>query len=368
MANPYTYTGYDATESARLASLWVAATAKTFWKSPAFGLSPNPLPAAFAAWGEVSERAFQRLTVKPDWGITSVVSGGRDCLVSVETVRKLPFGRLLEFKVKRPAKSRPKVMLIAPMSGHYATLLRNTVISLLPDCDVLITEWRNARNVPVSQGKFDVEDFTKHLVDFFKVSGPQTHVIAVCQPVPLTLAAVGWLAQHEPSAQPASMTLIGGPVDPDANRTEVTDFGRRVTMGQLTAPKSGSDCSRRDGVPDIPPTTASASHPAASARYEPGASSVAGAAARRVCAGTNGIPNRPRQDQPVTARTARPRLPGLHTSPPCCSSGPRSGRSPDRSARRHASVAKHLESGASTLSSPAWLFPFRCKRKKPTGC
>ncbi|MCO5134432.1 MAG: polyhydroxyalkanoate depolymerase [Phyllobacteriaceae bacterium] len=233
MANPYTYTGYDATESARLASLWVAATAKTFWKSPAFGLSPNPLPAAFAAWGEVSERAIQRLTVKPDWGITSVVSGGRDCLVSVETVRKLPFGRLLEFKVKRPAKSRPKVMLIAPMSGHYATLLRNTVISLLPDCDVLITEWRNARNVPVSQGKFDVEDFTKHLVDFFKVSGPQTHVIAVCQPVPLTLAAVGWLAEHEPAAQPASMTLIGGPVDPDANRTEVTDFGSRVTMGQL---------------------------------------------------------------------------------------------------------------------------------------
>ncbi|MCB1386820.1 MAG: polyhydroxyalkanoate depolymerase, partial [Nitratireductor sp.] len=233
MANPYTYTAYDATESTRLASLWVAATAKALWKQPVFGLSANPLPATFAAWGEVSERAIQRLTVKPDWGITSVVSGGRDCLVSIEPVKTLSFGRLLHFNVKRPQKDRPKVMLIAPMSGHYATLLRNTVVSLLPDCDVYITEWRNARNVPVSAGKFDVEDFTKHLIEFFRHTGSDTHVIAVCQPVPLTLAAIAWLAEHEPASQPRTMTLIGGPVDPDANRTEVTDFGRRVTMGQL---------------------------------------------------------------------------------------------------------------------------------------
>ena len=81
------------------------------------------------------------------------------------------------------------------MSGHYATLLRNTVTSLLPNCDVFITEWRNARNVPVSEGKFDIEDFTMHLVDFFRELGPKTHVIAVCQPVPLTLAAVAWLVR-----------------------------------------------------------------------------------------------------------------------------------------------------------------------------
>jgi len=221
------------TESMRLSNLWLGATAKAFWSNPAFGLAANPLPATFAAWGEVSERAFQRLAVKPDWGIDSVVTSGRDYLVSIETILEKPFGRLLEFKVKRPAVKRPKVLLVAPMSGHYATLLRNTVSSLLPNCDVLITEWRNAKNVPVSAGKFDVEDFTLHMIDFIREVGPSTHVIAVCQPVPLTLAAVGWLAQNEPKSQPASMTLIGGPVDPDANPTEVTDFGRRVTMGQL---------------------------------------------------------------------------------------------------------------------------------------
>lgn len=233
MTTPYTFTAYDLTETIRLNSQWMGATAKTFWSNPIFGLTANPLPATFAAWGEVSERAFNRLSVKPDWGIDSVVSGGKDYLVNVNTILDRPFGQLLEFRVRRPDADRPKVLLIAPMSGHYATLLRNTVNSLLPNCDVMITEWRNARNVPVSQGKFDIEDFTMHLVDFFREAGPNTNVIAVCQPVPLTLAAVAWLSEHEPQSLPASMTLIGGPVDPDANPTEVTDFGNRVTMGQL---------------------------------------------------------------------------------------------------------------------------------------
>jgi poly(3-hydroxybutyrate) depolymerase len=225
---------HDLTESARLTGKWMGATAQTFWGNPIFGLAANPLPAAFVAWGEVTERALDRLVAKPDWGIDAVVSEGRDHLVKIETQLELPFARLMHFNVNRePDPARPKVLLIAPLSGHYATLLRKTVISLLPDCDVYITEWRNARNVPVSAGKFDVEDFTKYLTTFFKELGPDTHVIAVCQPVPLALVATAWLAEHEPKAQPASLTLIGGPVDPDANPTEVTDFGNRVTMGQL---------------------------------------------------------------------------------------------------------------------------------------
>jgi poly(3-hydroxybutyrate) depolymerase len=119
------------------------------------------------------------------------------------------------------------------MSGHYATLLRKTVISLLPDCEVYVTDWHNARDIPVSAGKFDVEDYTLYLVDFLKELGADTHVIAVCQPVPLALAATAYLAEEDPKAQPRSLTLIGGPVDPEANPTEVTDFGRSVTMGQL---------------------------------------------------------------------------------------------------------------------------------------
>ena len=119
------------------------------------------------------------------------------------------------------------------MSGHYSTLLRSTVISLLPDADLYITDWHNARDIPVSAGKFDIEDYTLYLVDFLRELGPDTHVIAVCQPAPLALAATAYLADEDPDAQPRSLTLIGGPVNPDATPTDVTDFGRRVTMGQL---------------------------------------------------------------------------------------------------------------------------------------
>jgi poly(3-hydroxybutyrate) depolymerase len=126
-----------------------------------------------------------------------------------------------------------KILLIAPMSGHYATLLRSTVSSLLPDTDVYVTDWHNARDIPVSAGKFDIEDYTLYLVDFMRHLGPDTHVIAVCQPAPLALAATAYLAAEDPDAQPRSLTLIGGPIDPDAAATDVTDFGRRVTMGQL---------------------------------------------------------------------------------------------------------------------------------------
>jgi poly(3-hydroxybutyrate) depolymerase len=103
----------------------------------------------------------------------------------------------------------------------------------MADCEVYVTDWHNARDIPMSEGKFDVEDYTLYLVVFMRELGPDTHVVAVCQPVPLTLAAVAYLAEDDPSAQPRSMTLIGGPVDPEANHTDVTDFGRTVTMGQL---------------------------------------------------------------------------------------------------------------------------------------
>jgi poly(3-hydroxybutyrate) depolymerase len=140
---------------------------------------------------------------------------------------------LVQFFVRRRAPMARKILLVAPMSGHYATLLRSTVASLLPDADVFVTDWANARDIPVSAGKFDVEDYTLYLVEFMRALGPDTHVIAICQPAPLTLAATAYLAGEDPDAQPRSLTLIGGPIDPDAAATDVTDFGRRITMGQL---------------------------------------------------------------------------------------------------------------------------------------
>lgn len=225
---------YDLMETVRNTNQWLGASALAMASYPAFAMFPNPALSWMAAWGEVTERTFSRMVVKPDWNIPPFVdSTGQDRLVEIEHVIERDFGDLIHFRVPDRTDTKRRVLLVAPMSGHYATLLRSTVISLLPDCDVYVTDWHNARDIPVSAGKFDIEDYTLYLVDFMRELGPDTHVIAVCQPAPLTLAATAYLAEQDPSAQPRTLTLIGGPIDPSAAPTEVTDFGHAVTMGQL---------------------------------------------------------------------------------------------------------------------------------------
>lgn len=225
---------YDLMETMRTTNQWMGATARAIGTYPMANMGANPAVDWIRAWGEVTERTFSRMAARPDWGIPSVtVEDGTDHTVHIETLVSKPFGDLIHFKVPGRKKRSRRVLLVAPMSGHYATLLRKTVISLLPDCEVYITDWHSARDIAVSEGKFDVEDYTLYLVEFMKKLGSDLHVIAVCQPAPLTLAATAYLAEEDPSAQPRSLTLIGGPIDPEANHTEVTDFGRSVTMGQL---------------------------------------------------------------------------------------------------------------------------------------
>jgi len=225
---------YDLMESVRNTNQWLGATARAMGDYPAMAMTANPAMQLLKAWGDVTERSFARMVAKPDWGIPSITGpDGKDHIVRVETLVERPFGDLIRFTTPGRKSPKRRVLLVAPMSGHYATLLRKTVISLLPDCDVHITDWHNARDIPVSKGKFDVEDYTKYVAEFMRHLGPDLHVIAVCQPVPLTLAATAMLAEDDPEAQPRSLTLIGGPVDPDAAATDVTDFGSRVTMGQL---------------------------------------------------------------------------------------------------------------------------------------
>ena len=225
---------YDLYESIRNTNQWLGATALAMASYPATGLVPNPMFQLMAAWGEVTERTFSRMVAKPDWNINSVVGAdSRDHVVQITPVVERPFGDLIRFEVLgRPEKAR-RILLVPPMSGHYSTLVRSTVQSLLPDADVWVADWHNARDIPVSAGKFDIEDYTLYLMDFMRHLGPDTNVIAVCQPAPLALAATAYLAELEPEAQPRTLTLIGGPIDPDAAPTDVTDFGRRVTMGQL---------------------------------------------------------------------------------------------------------------------------------------
>ena len=224
---------YDLMETFRNTNQWMGASAKAIASYPIFALVPNPAVEMMAAWGAVTERTFERMVTKPDWGIHTFTFEGTDHLVNIETVVERPFGDLIHFNVQGRKPQARRILLVAPMSGHYATLLRSTVKSLIVDNEVYITDWHNARDIPVSAGKFDVEDYTLYLVDFMRELGPDTHVMAVCQPAPLTLAATAYLAEEDPAAQPLSLTLIGGPIDPDATATDVTDFGSRVTMGQL---------------------------------------------------------------------------------------------------------------------------------------
>ncbi len=225
---------YDWMESVRNTNEWLGASARAMSSYPVWGLVPHPMFKVISAWGRVTERSFARMVMKPDWGIHTVVGAdGRDLIVKIDTLVSRPFGDLIHFRVSGREPMARRVLLVAPMSGHYSTLLRSTVASLLPDCEVYVTDWKNARDIRVSEGKFDIEDYTLYLVEYMRHLGPDTHVVAVCQPAPLTLAATAYLAAEDPKAQPRTLTLIGGPIDPDAAPTEITDFGRRLTMGQL---------------------------------------------------------------------------------------------------------------------------------------
>ena len=157
---------------------------------------------------------------KPDWGIKTVQVDGKSTKVRPEAVLSLPFCNLVRFtRVGKHAEARndPKVLIIAPMSGHYATLLRGTVKAMLPEHDVYITDWVDARDVPASLGRFDLDDYTDYLMDFCRYlaqdDGERCAVMAVCQPgVPMMVAA-SLMAENKDPARPASVTLMGSPID-----------------------------------------------------------------------------------------------------------------------------------------------------------
>src|SRR5712671_8163411 len=157
---------------------------------------------------------------RPSFGITETKIGNRMVPVREEEVFATPFGTLLRF-VKEGAPPQPRVLLVAPLSGHFATLLRDTVRVLLPEHDVHITDWANARDVGVWHGRFGFDEYVEHLIKFLEAMGPGAHVIAVCQPCVQTLAAAALMAESGSPAVPRSMTLMAGPIDPRVNPTKV---------------------------------------------------------------------------------------------------------------------------------------------------
>lgn len=171
-----------------------------------------------------------RRYAKPDWEIDSIKVDGKLSPVRIEVVKSLPFCNLLRFhRTSRAAEARndPKVLIIAPMSGHYATLLRGTVLAMLPEHDVYITDWTDARDVALSVGVFDLDDFSDYLIDFFQflgADGTRPHAMAVCQPgIPMMVAA-SLMAERNDPCRPASMTLMGSPIDTSRNPKQPNDL------------------------------------------------------------------------------------------------------------------------------------------------
>ncbi len=175
--------------------------------------------------------ALARLThERPDFGISMVESGGREVAVSEEVVHRTPFCSLLHFK-KDSSAAQPRVLLVAPMSGHFTTLLRGTAQTLLRDHDVYLTDWHNVRDVPLLEGKFDLDDFIEHLITFLEVLGKGAHLVAVCQPTVAALAAVSLMAADGNPATPSTLTLMAGPMDTRVNPTKVNELATSKPIG-----------------------------------------------------------------------------------------------------------------------------------------
>ncbi len=177
-----------------------------------------------------------RMFGKPAFGHTQTMIDGEAVPVTEQVVARRPWGNLLRFRREAERPNDRKVLMVAPMSGHYATLLRGTVEAFLPDHDVYITDWHDARQMMLMQPDFDLDDYIEYVMDFLRLLGPDTHVIAVCQPAVPVLAAVALLNEGDAGAAPRSMTLIGGPIDTREAPTAVNIFAKTHDHGLVPPP------------------------------------------------------------------------------------------------------------------------------------
>ena len=157
---------------------------------------------------------------RPDYAVKDVMVGNQLISIEDEIIFETPFASLIHFR-KNIDRAQPKILLVAPMSGHFSTLLRNTVETLLQEHDVYITDWHNARDIQVKHGRFGFDGYIEHVINFLKKLGERSHVLAVCQPATAVLAAVSLMSEDHNPATPRSMILMGGPIDTRCNPTKV---------------------------------------------------------------------------------------------------------------------------------------------------
>ncbi|QIG48667.1 polyhydroxyalkanoate depolymerase [Nordella sp. HKS 07] len=226
---------------------WRAAadTANFFWKNPGNPFAQTYMGRSMAASLDLFERVTRRYG-KPSFGIDYTVVAGDEVPVVEERVFDKTFCSLIHFSKswadEKTKVAQPKLLIVAPMSGHYATLLRGTVEAMLPHADVYITDWVDARQVPLSSGAFDLDDYIDYVIEMLQFLGPDTHVMGVCQPSVPVLAAIALMAKRQDPNQPKSMILMGGPIDTRRNPTVVN----RLAVAR------GVDWFRKNAVVKVP--------------------------------------------------------------------------------------------------------------------
>jgi poly(3-hydroxybutyrate) depolymerase len=212
------YTAYELGYAAFAPARVAAGLGARFWRSPLNPIADSWLARTSAAALDVFENMTRRYP-KPEWGISETTVNGRPAPVTIEVAVRKDFGNLLHFRRDESALAAagagddPKMLIIAPMSGHYATLLRGTVEAMLPAHDVYITDWADARQVPITAGRFDLNDYIDYVMDFLRALGERPHAMAVCQPGPALLAATAIMAEDEDPSRPATITIMGSPID-----------------------------------------------------------------------------------------------------------------------------------------------------------
>jgi poly(3-hydroxybutyrate) depolymerase len=243
LAAPF-YWFYEMSQASLNPSRALADATKLFFKNPANPMAYTEFGKTVAAACEMFERSTRRYG-KPEWRIDSTLVGGERIPVHISSVWERPFCRLLHFErafERRPRRPQPRLLIVAPLSGHYATLLRGTVEGLLPYHDVYVTEWADARMVPLSEGRFDLDDYIDYLISMMHMLRGDVHVLAVCQPSVPVMAAVARMEAADDPYVPHSMVLMGGPIDTRANPTAVNELAER----------RGIDWFRRSVITKVP--------------------------------------------------------------------------------------------------------------------
>ncbi|MBO6561514.1 MAG: polyhydroxyalkanoate depolymerase [Nisaea sp.] len=218
------YHMYEATRMAIMPWRLGAQAVRNSVMAPWSPLSYTPIGRQIGSAAELFERVTRRYG-KPEWGLEKTVIDGKEVAVEEDAVIHRAYCSLVNFKRDTKRKD-PKLLVVAPLSGHYATLLRGTVEAMLPDHDVYVTDWNDCRYVPITSDRFNLNDYIDYIIDFLHYLGPNTHVIAVCQPSVPVLAAVSVMSGWGDICAPASMTLMGGPIDTRRNPTAVNKLAK----------------------------------------------------------------------------------------------------------------------------------------------